>query len=252
MSSLSQSQERLKQQFVSTGGIWSQAYETILKLDPDYFAGIVKLRAVPKTRKKLSPKIQALVLLSVDASCTHLWPPGILEHTKAALEAGATKAEIMETLELTSVLGVHSVNVGLPLLLEVLDEEGLSNHLAREAGLGARKEALKAEFQAKRGYWHSTWEAVLRLDPEYFEAYKDFSSVPFEPSHQVLEPKVKELIYCAIDCATTHLYQPGLKLHIRNAIKYGATAEEVMEVFELASLMGIQTAVVAAPVLEAA
>lgn len=249
--SLSQSQQSLKERFLSTGGTWSKAWQTILNLDADYFAGIVKLRSVPTTRKMLSPKIQALVLLSVDASCTHLWPPGILEHTKSALQAGATKAEIMETLELTSVLGVHSVNVGLPLLLEVLDEDGLSGHLPSE-GLDARKEALKAEFQAKRGYWHSTWEAVLRLDPDYFEAYKDFSSVPFEPSHQVLEPKVKELIYCAIDCATTHLYQPGLKLHIRNAIKHGASPEEVMEAFELASLMGIQTALVAAPVLEAA
>jgi len=249
--SLSQNQFRLKEEFLRTGAKWSQEWETILNLDPDYFAAYAKLRAVPKLRNKLSAKIQALVLLSVDASCTHLWPPGILQHTRDALEAGATKAEIMETLELTSVLGVHSVNVGIPLLLEVLDEEGMSGHLPNE-GLDAQKEALKADFQAKRGYWHSTWEAVLRLDPEYFEAYKDFSSVPFEPSHQVLEPKVKELIYCAIDCATTHLYQPGLKLHIRNAIKHGASPEEVMEVFELASLMGIQTAIVAAPILEAA
>jgi alkylhydroperoxidase/carboxymuconolactone decarboxylase family protein YurZ len=45
-------------------------------------------------------------------------------------------------------------------------------------------------------------------------------------------------VYIAIDCATTQLYVPGLKLHIRNAVKLGATPEEVMEVFELASLMG--------------
>ena len=54
-----------------------------------------------------------------------------------------------------------------------------------------------------------------------------------------LSPKVKEFVYIAIDCATTHLYVPDLKLHIRNAVRLGATPEEAMEVFELASLMGV-------------
>ena len=60
---------------------------------------------------------------------------------------------------------------------------------------------------------------------------------------------MKELVYCAIDCATTHLYVPGLKLHIRNAIRYGASAAEVMEVFELAALMGVHTVMAGADVL---
>lgn len=45
-----------------------------------------------------------------------------------------------------------------------------------------------------------------------------------------LGAKVKEFVYIAIDCATTHLYVPGLKLHIRNAVRLGASREEVMEV----------------------
>lgn len=60
----------------------------------------------------------------------------------------------------------------------------------------------------------------------------------------------KELIYTAIDCATTHLFQPGLKLHIRNAVNLGATPQQVIEVLELASLMGVQTLLVAAPILQ--
>jgi hypothetical protein len=46
-------------------------------------------------------------------------------HTAAALAAGATLGEVMEMLELTSALGVHAINVGVPLLTEVLVEEGL-------------------------------------------------------------------------------------------------------------------------------
>jgi alkylhydroperoxidase/carboxymuconolactone decarboxylase family protein YurZ len=77
-----------------------------------------------------------------------------------------------------------------------------------------------------------------------------FSSVPWREG--VLEPKVKEFMYCAFDAAATHLYVPGLKLHMRNALRYGATAEEIMEVLEIVSTIGIHGAVLAAPILEAA
>ena len=55
----------------------------------------------------------------------------------------------------------------------------------------------------------------------------------------MLEPKVKELIYTAFDASATHMYVPGLRQHIENALGYGATPAEVMEVFELASTIGI-------------
>jgi alkylhydroperoxidase/carboxymuconolactone decarboxylase family protein YurZ len=65
----------------------------------------------------------------------------------------------------------------------------------------------------------------------------------------VLEPKVKEMIYIAFDVAATHLYQPGLRAHIRNALGYGATREEIMEVIELVSVIGIHSAAVGVPIL---
>ncbi|MEC8109578.1 MAG: carboxymuconolactone decarboxylase family protein, partial [Pseudomonadota bacterium] len=86
-------------------------------------------------------------------------------------------------------------------------------------------ELLKQEFIEKRGYWNEFWEGLLTLDPEFFTAYLKFSSIPWSPG--VLEPKVKEFIYIAIDAATTHLYEPGLRIHIENAFKYGATKEEI-------------------------
>jgi alkylhydroperoxidase/carboxymuconolactone decarboxylase family protein YurZ len=75
----------------------------------------------------------------------------------------------------------------------------------------------------------------------------NFSSIPCETG--VLEPKVKELIYVAIDASTTHLYEPGLRQHVRNAIRYGASKEEIMEVYELTSVLGIHTCTLGVPVL---
>ncbi|HZV48526.1 MAG TPA: carboxymuconolactone decarboxylase family protein, partial [Candidatus Dormibacteraeota bacterium] len=100
---------------------------------------------------------------------------------------------------------------------------------------------------AARGYWNAFWDGLLQLAPDFFEAYLAFSSVPWR--NGVLEPKVKELIYVAIDASTTHLYEPGLRQHIRNALGYGATKEEVMEVLELTSVLGIHTCTMGVPVL---
>ena len=88
---------------------------------------------------------------------------------------------------------------------------------------------------------------MLELDPELFAAYTKFSSVPWRTGS--LEPKVKELIYIAFDTAATHLYTKGLKAHIQNAIGYGATAREILEVMEIASVLGIHAVTSAASIL---
>ncbi|MEU0470459.1 carboxymuconolactone decarboxylase family protein [Amycolatopsis sp. NPDC006131] len=110
-----------------------------------------------------------------------------------------------------------------------------------------RQRELREQFLSERGYWNKFWEGLLTLDPEFFEAYLNFSAVPWRKG--VLEPKVRELIYTAIDASTTHLYEPGLRQHIRNALGYGATKEEIMEVLELTSVLGIHTCTLGVPVL---
>lgn len=238
----------LKEALIATGENWSPAWDKVNKYTPSYLSAYIKLRQVPINKQKLPRKIQELLLLAMDAQCTHLYAPGIAAHTSAALKAGATVGEIIETLELSSVLGVHAVTVGVPLLVEVLAEK--STKLPEDLDESAQQ--LKSNFQRQRGYWAETWEPVLRLSPGFFEAYTEYSSVPFQDGHSHLDGKTKELVYCAIDCATTHLFAPGLKIHIRNALEKGATPEEVMEVFELAALMGSQTVLAGVEALHSA
>ena len=113
--------------------------------------------------------------------------------------------------------------------------------------LSERQKQLKEKFTKERGYWSELWTQVLRLDPDFFETYLNFSAVPWKKG--VLPPKIKEFIYIAIDASTTHLYEPGLRQHISNALKYGATKEEIMEVLELISVLGIHTCTMGVPVL---
>lgn len=46
------------------------------------------------------------------------------------------------------------------------------------------------------------------------------------------------------------MYQPGLRLHMRNVLNCGGTAEEIMEVMELATLLSISTMDAGLEVLE--
>jgi alkylhydroperoxidase/carboxymuconolactone decarboxylase family protein YurZ len=243
--SLTPEQQQIKDEFVKVRGTWGEPWQRMLEIDPEFVRAYLHFSAVPWTGEShLEPKVKEFVYIAADAAATHLYEPGIRQHVAAAFEHGATREEIMEVIELTSTLGIHASNIGVPLLLEVLQEEGLRDG---PAPLDERRERLKAEFTANRGYWHEFWDGLLELDPDLFEAYTEFSSVPWRTG--TLPPKVKELIYIAFDASATHLYVPGLKLHMQNAVRLGATAGEIMEVLAIVSVIGIHAATTAAPIL---
>lgn len=237
-------QAQIRSDFERTHGIWDEGWQSVLELDPEFLAVYDAFAAVPRRQRHLDAKTQAFVGLAVDAATTHLHAPGIRRHIEAALAAGATRAEIMEVLECTATLGIHAMNVGVPVLVEVLAERGLRTE---PAPLSSEQERIKAEFTRGRGYWNPTWDEMLELDPQLFEAYTAFSSHPWQ--HGVLSPKMREFIYIAFDTSSTHLYRVGLKLHIENALGYGATPEEILEVMEIASVIGMQTVTTGAPIL---
>jgi alkylhydroperoxidase/carboxymuconolactone decarboxylase family protein YurZ len=239
--------QAIKDEFMRVHGAWSPAWASMLRLDAGFVAAYLQFSRVPQRHNHLGDKVRAFIALAADACATQLYAPGVAHHLQRALSFGATREELMEVLELVSTIGIHTSNVGVPVLLEVLEEEGLRTG---PVPLDDRRRALKAAFEKNRGYWHPSWEGLLELDPDLFEAYVEFSSVPWKTG--VLSPKVKELMYCAVDASSTHLYVPGLKLHMRNALRYGATAEEIMEMLEIVSTTGIHGAELGAPLLEAA
>lgn len=241
---LSARQEKIKEEFIRVRGTWGEPWQAILELDPEFLTAYTAFSGVPWRKNHLDDKIKEFIYIAVDANATHMYLPGVRQHIKAALKLGATPQEIMEVLELSATLGIHAMNIGVPILVEVLEEKGLRTG---PAPLNDYQERLKSEFTKTRGYWHEFWDEMLELDPELFDAYTEFSSVPWRTG--TLEPKVKEFIYIAFDTAATHLYVKGLKLHIENAIGYGATAQEILEIMEIASVLGIHAVTSAAPML---
>ena len=234
----------VRARFREERGFWNDTLEKVLEADPAFFAAYLELSAVPGRSGPLDPKVKELVHVAVYGAATFLHEPGLRIHVRRAVELGATRDELVETLQLAATLGIHACNVGVPLLLQALAEAGLRDG---PAPFSPRQEELKARFEKSRGYWHEFFNGVLELDADFFEAYLDFSAHPWNAG--VLEPKVKELIYIAFDAAATHMFLPGLKLHIDNAIGYGATREEIMEVFEIASGLGIHALTTGVPIV---
>ncbi|MDE2464770.1 MAG: carboxymuconolactone decarboxylase family protein [Alphaproteobacteria bacterium] len=102
-------------------GDWNPAWDEMAEMDPDWIEGFMAMGLKPRLRGVLEPKIWELIAIAVDASCTHLYAPGVGRHIRKALELGATKEEIIAVLEGVAVLGIHSCALGFPLLARELE-----------------------------------------------------------------------------------------------------------------------------------
>ena len=239
---LSEEQRRIKEQFEEERGYWSELWDDLLRIDPDFLDKYRAFSAHPWNEGALDPKVKEFIYIAIDVSTTHLYNKGARVHIQNAFDHGATVEEIMEVFQLASVLGIHSITEGVPILV---DEAGLPDEPDEE--VQAEQQRIKERFEEERGYWSELWDDVLALDHEFFEHYMNYSAHPWNEGP--LDPKVKEFIYIAIDVSTTHLYNKGARVHIQNALGYGATREEIMEVFQLASVLGVHTLTENVPIL---
>jgi len=233
----------IRQAFEADGLDFDQTWQFVADHDPEFAEAWRKMYAVPWRKNHLSTRMKRLVELTINSATTHLNRPEIQPALRRALDAGASPAEILECLELAATVGIHAMNIGVPLLVEVLEERGRTG----PEPLDEEQQRLKDWFTKERGYWHEFFNEMLELDPEMFEAYTEFSTTPWRTG--TLTPAEKELIYISYDISTTHLYVPGTKLHIRNALNHGATVGQVLEVMELASMIGVQGITATVPLL---
>ena len=82
------------------------------QFSPDTIKGYVALSAAGQKTNLLGAKVRELIALAV--AVTLRCDGCITVHTEAAIKHGATKEEIMEVYQLTSVLGIHACTLGVP------------------------------------------------------------------------------------------------------------------------------------------
>jgi alkylhydroperoxidase/carboxymuconolactone decarboxylase family protein YurZ len=108
----------------------------------------------PAVSGALDKKTLELIGIALDASCTHMYAPGVRRHIQRALKAGATKEEITAVLQLATLQGLHSMCLAAPILLEELEQDerrpaqlrALGSGSARSSGgLGRRSGAMSRE-----------------------------------------------------------------------------------------------------------
>jgi alkylhydroperoxidase/carboxymuconolactone decarboxylase family protein YurZ len=99
---------------------WNPNWDPFYRLDPAWTEKFMAMGLTPMLKGVLDAKTIEFIAIAVDASCTHMYAPGVRRHIRKALELGATKEEITAVLQCVSVLGIHTMSLGAPILLEEL------------------------------------------------------------------------------------------------------------------------------------
>ncbi|HEY7205011.1 MAG TPA: carboxymuconolactone decarboxylase family protein [Methylomirabilota bacterium] len=212
-------------------GPWDAALNTLRQWDPRWAETCVKMTMSPWTSGVLPRKLVELIGVGLNAACTNLNPDGTRRHVRAALQAGATRDEILFVLKCAAVMSIHSCSLGAPILLEEAKAAGAQPAAKPPVATPACDE-MKAI-----GQWNSAWDPFYQLDPVWTDEFMATGAGIYGSG--VLPAKEVELLSIALDASYTHMYAPGTRRHIHNALQAGATMEEIMEVLKLCVVQGV-------------
>lgn len=187
--------------------------------------------------EQLSARDCALINLAVHVSPATLDIPASNHYAGMALAEGATAEQIHEVLLLVSGLGVHTLLVGSPCIGSLLRQE---DDPQMTAPLDNERLDLLAKYVGDDPYWDAMEselpgfiDSLLRLSPIGFKAFFDYCAVPWKSG--ALRAVTKELISLAVDATPSHRFLPGLRLHVRNAVKLGASRTVVLQTLRIAA-----------------
>jgi alkylhydroperoxidase/carboxymuconolactone decarboxylase family protein YurZ len=226
---------------VPSNGPWDPALKKLREWDPKWAEACAKMSMNPWVKGVLPRKTIELISVALNAACTNLNPDGTRCHIRAALEAGATREEILMILKMASLLSIHSCSLGAPILLEEAKAAGAEPQ-------NKTKEPTPACDKMKEiGQWNQAWDPFFEVDPVWTDEF--FATATGIYGSGILSAKDVELLSIAFDASITHMYAPGTRRHIKAALKLGATLEEIMEVLKLCVSQGVQACNLGVPIL---
>jgi len=223
-------------------GPWDDALVQLREWDPAWAESCTKMANHPWVREVLPRKLVELISLMLNVQCTSLNPEGTRRHVRAALDAGATREEVLFVIESAALGAIHSCSLGAPILLEEAKAAGASLDRAAEPEPTPFCDRMKAI-----GQWNPAWDPFYALDPAWTDAF--FATAAPVYARGVLSAKELELVMIAFDASYTHMYAPGTRRHIKGALAAGATVAEIMEVLKLCVAQGVQSCNLGVPIL---
>ncbi|HZD32829.1 MAG TPA: carboxymuconolactone decarboxylase family protein [Candidatus Angelobacter sp.] len=223
-------------------GPWDASLAKLREWDPTFAEQCFKMTTNPWTNGILPLKTVELICIAVNAACTNLIQDGTRRHIRGALDAGATREEILTVLRMASLLSIHSCSLGAPILLEEAKAAGVE--------LAPRSKVATPVCDKVReiGQWNTAWDPFYNLDPAWVEEFIAVGIPVF--TGELIPPKLAEFLSIALDASYTHMYAPGTRRHIKAALNLGATMEEIMEVLKLCVVQGVQAFNLGIPILE--
>jgi alkylhydroperoxidase/carboxymuconolactone decarboxylase family protein YurZ len=214
-----------------TIGPWNEDHLAKLQeWDPVWTASWVEVTTDPWRSGVLSPKFVELVSLAINVGCTNLNADGTRRHIRGALAAGASRDEILVVIKMASLLAIHSCSLGAPIVLE----EAKAANIALDPAAPAPTPA--ADKMKAIGQWNTAFDPFFTLDPGWTDAFMGCGGGIY--GSKAFSPKEIELLSIAFDASFTHMYPPGTRRHIKNALAAGATPREIMEVLKLCVCQG--------------
>jgi alkylhydroperoxidase/carboxymuconolactone decarboxylase family protein YurZ len=100
-----------------------------------------------------------------------------------------------------------------------------------------RSKELLERITRERGFVMEWRRILCEMDPDFMEMYHASSSYVINKRNSIPR-KYKELMLIVLD-AVTHARSVSLRAHYKNALNAGATPDEIIEAFELTTLLGI-------------
>ncbi len=209
--------------------------------DPEGAEPLLRVGASPWNSGVLPRKEVELISLALYCACTNLNEPGTRRHIRGALDAGATRDEVLWVLKGGAAMALHSCSLGVPILLEEMQAAGVT------APGGPKPQTPACDAMKAMGQWNTAWDPFYELSPLWTEEFLAFGVGLYTGG--LFTPKFIELISIAFDASVTHMYAPGTRRHIKGALAAGATPEEIMAVLQLCVSMGLQAVAQGVPIL---
>lgn len=223
-------------------GPWGEALAVMREWDPQWAEACARMSTSPWNSGALDRRFVELVSVALSAACTNLDAQATRRHIRAALEAGATREQILLVLKCATVLAIHSCSLAAPILLEEAHAAGVEPTGHADLPPTPACDAMRAA-----GQWNTAWDPFAQLDPGWTEQFIATGAGIYD--YKLLSAKEVELLSVALDASYTHMYEPGTRRHIRGALQAGATVQEIMEILKLCVAHGVRACNLGVPIL---
>jgi alkylhydroperoxidase/carboxymuconolactone decarboxylase family protein YurZ len=220
---------------------WGSTLGKLEEWDPKGAELLLRVGTNPWNSGVLPRKEVELIYLALCCACTNLDEVGTRRHIRAALDAGATRDEVLLVLKCGVGLAVHSCSLGAPILLEEMKAAGV------KPSERAQPQTPACDAMRAMGQWNTAWDPFYELSPAWTDEFFAFGASVYKSG--LFTPRFMELISIAFDASITHMYAPGVRRHIKAALKAGATPEEIMAVLQLCVSMGLEACAQGVPLL---